>query len=182
MKYKIETVVLNTASFSNRVSTLIHTLYQSKYFTSPVPKLQSLETNVILAIRPKKIISNILVSIPVTHENKLHVNYFAPSFPLHREHSDRQLLYNGFYSLKSYSSLYVVFKSVPFFNSFLCQFYVQSSVWTESFKQLHRKYLILDSNQIPLYFLLHFFFHILIFVPIYCSMVKNYENCKKKIP
>jgi hypothetical protein len=42
---------------------------------------QPLETDVNLTIRHKKLIPNILVSIPVTHENKLHVNYFARSFP-----------------------------------------------------------------------------------------------------
>jgi len=41
-----------------------------------------------------------------------------------------------------------------FFISSRAKFHVQASGWTECFKQVHRHYLILDSNQIPLNFLL----------------------------
>jgi len=89
---------------------------------------QPLETDVNLAIRPKKIINNILVSIPVTHENMLHVNYFCSFFPFDSEHIDTQLLYIGFYSLKSDSRLDVVFKPVKFFFFYSCaKFHVQTS-------------------------------------------------------
>jgi len=89
---------------------------------------QPLETDVNLAIRPKKKISNILVSIPVTHENMLHVNYSCSFFPFDSEHSDTQLLYIGFYLLKSDSRLDVVFKSVQFFIFYSCaKFHVQTS-------------------------------------------------------
>jgi hypothetical protein len=88
MKSKTESAVLKDASFRNCVSTKIRTLLKSKLFTLRGPISQPLETDVNLAIRPKKIISNILVSIPVTHENKLHVNYFYSFFPFDSEHSD----------------------------------------------------------------------------------------------
>jgi len=135
----------------------------------------SLKTDVNLAIRPKKIISNILVSIPVTHENKLHVNCFCSFSPFDSEHSDTQLLYIGFYSLKSDISL--VFKSVQIFCTYSCtKIHIQTSGWKECFKQVHKHYFILDSNQIPLNFLLHFFFHILTFVPI-CSWAAGNKLC-----
>jgi len=120
---------------------------------------QPMETDVNLAIRHKKIISNILVSIPVTNQNKLHVNYFCSFFPFDSEHSDRLLLYIGFYSLKLDSSMDVIFKSVQFFFFYSCaKFHVQTSGWTECFKQVHRHYLILDLDQINLNFLLYFSF------------------------
>jgi hypothetical protein len=59
--------------------------------------LQPLETEVNVEIRPKKIISNIWVSIPATNENKLNVNCFCSFFPFDSEHSETQLLYIGFY-------------------------------------------------------------------------------------
>ena len=42
--------------------------------------------------------------------------------------------------------------STIFFTSSCAKFHVQTSGWTECFKQVHRHYLILDSNQIPLKF------------------------------
>ena len=140
----------------------------------------SLKTDVNLAIRPKKIISNILVSIPVTHENKLHVNCFCSFSPFDSEHSDTQLLYIGFYSLKSDISL--VFKSVQIFCTYSCtKIHIQTSGWKECFKQVHKHYFILDSNQIPLNFLLTFSFRILKFVPIYsCAVVKKLRKMQEK--
>jgi hypothetical protein len=174
-KYKNKSAVLKAACFSNRINTLIHTLYQSKYFTSWVTVKHSLKTDVNLVIRPKKIISNILVSIPVTHENTLHVNCFCSFSPFDGEHSDTQLLYIGFYSLKSDISL--VFKSVQIFCTFSCtKIHIQTSRCKECFKQVHKHYFILDSNQIPLKFLLHFFFHVLTFVPI-CSWAAGNKLC-----
>jgi len=86
---------------------------------------QPLETDVNVAIRPKNIISNILFSIPVTHENKLHVIYLF--FPFDSEHSDTQLLYIGLYLLKSDSSLDAFFKPVKFFFFYSCpKFHVQT--------------------------------------------------------
>jgi len=74
------------------------------------------------------------------------------------------------------------FSSQYKFSSIFCaKFHVQTSGWTECFKQVHRHYLILDSNQIPLNFLLHFSFHILKFVPIYtCAVVKEFCKLQEK--
>jgi hypothetical protein len=79
MMYKTQTEVLKAACFRNPVNKVIHTLYQSKFFTYWVPTSHS-ENDVNLAIRAKIIISNILFSIPVTHENNLHINCLCPFF------------------------------------------------------------------------------------------------------
>ena len=112
-----------------------------------------------------------MVSIPVTHENKLHVNCFAPSFSLHSGHSDTQLWYFGFYSLKSNNSLDVVFKSVQFFNFFLCLISCSNFCVDRKFQASAQTLFDIRFKQISLYFLLLFFFHFFIFVPIYCSAV-----------
>jgi hypothetical protein len=181
--YKTQAEVLKAACFRNRVNTIIHTLYQSKFFTFWVPTSHSLETDVNLAIRPKTIISNILVSIPVTHKNKLHVNCFCPFSSSHSEHSNTQLWYIGFYLRKSDSSMEVIFKSVQFFfTSSFAKFHVHTFGWTECFKQVHRHYLMLDSNQILLNFSLQFSFPILIFVTIYSwALVKKLGPARKRI-
>ena len=60
-------------------------------------------------------------------------------------------------------------KKLPLFSATL---HVQTSVWTEIFKQLQRNYLILYTDQIPLHFLINFSIVILPFVPIYsCGLV-----------
>ena len=73
------------------------------------------------------------------------------------------------------TTAWMSFSSQYKFSSIFCaKFHVQTSGWTECFKQVHRHYLILDSNQIPLNFLLHFSFHIPKFVPVYsCAVVKK---------
>jgi hypothetical protein len=110
----------------------------------------SLKTDVNLAISPKKIISNILVSITVTHGKNLHINWFSSFIPFDSEHGGTQLLYIGFYLLKSDSSL-------VFFTSSCAKIRIQTSRWKECFKQVHKHYFILDSNQISLNFLLFSF-------------------------
>jgi len=58
---------LTSACYRKHISKIIPTLFQSKSFTFRVPKSHSLETNANLAIRPKMIISSVLVLIPVIH-------------------------------------------------------------------------------------------------------------------
>ena len=61
-----------------------------------------------------------------------------------------------------------------FLASSFAKFHIQTSGCTEYFKQVHRQSLLLDSDQIPLNFLLHFFFDILKFVPINsCAVVQK---------
>ena len=60
--------VLKAAYFRNLLNTLIPTLGKLTYFTPRVPTSQSPETDANVAIRPKKIISIILVSIPGNQE------------------------------------------------------------------------------------------------------------------
>ena len=71
--------------------------------------------------------------------------------------------------VKTYRSLYALFQSVKlFFASSRSKFHVLTSGWTEHFKQAHRHYLILDSDQILSNFLLRFAFNNL--THIFCSM------------
>jgi hypothetical protein len=93
MKYKNEGAGFGSILYSKHVNKLVPSLVQSKSFSVGVTS-QTPETNANLAIRPKKIISSILVSIPVIHEKKLYVN-FAPTSPSQSEHSDTQLRYIG---------------------------------------------------------------------------------------
>ena len=101
----------------------IPTVEKSKFVTFRDPTSQSPETTANLANRPKKIISNMLVSIPVINENKWYVNYLYPFFPFahwaqwHTVMINR-LFFHSFYWLKTDTSLTVFFKSVKF-SSFL---------------------------------------------------------------
>jgi hypothetical protein len=61
--------VFTSICHRNYIGTIIPTLYQSKSFPFRVPWSQSLETNPNLAIKPKMIIINMFVLIPVIHEN-----------------------------------------------------------------------------------------------------------------
>ena len=56
--------------------------------------------------------------------------------------------------------------STIFLRSFDYKFHVQSSGWTESFKQVQKHYLLLNSNKIIVNFVLLFHFNNIIFVPI----------------
>jgi hypothetical protein len=76
MKYKNRGAGFGSTLYSEHVNTLVPTLVQSKSFSVGVTS-QSPETKANLAIRPKKIISSILVSIPVIHKNKLYVNFLC---------------------------------------------------------------------------------------------------------
>jgi len=67
------------------------------------------------------------------------------------------------------------------FPSTCVKFLVQSSGWTERFKQVHRHYLALDSDQIPLNFLLQFSFDYLIFLSMFCcALVQTLSNCRNR--
>jgi hypothetical protein len=68
-KMKNQVPVLTAADNRKHVNTLILTLLQSKSVSGVVPMTQSPETNANLTIRPKTIISNMLVSIPIIYEN-----------------------------------------------------------------------------------------------------------------
>jgi hypothetical protein len=57
------------------VITQIPTLLKSKLFSVGVARSQSPETNAKFAIRPKKKISSMLVSVPVIHEKKVMYNF-----------------------------------------------------------------------------------------------------------
>jgi len=81
MKYKTKAAVLKAACFSNPVYTVMPTRFQSKLFTSEVPTSQPSLTEANLAIRPKKIISSMLVLIPVSNGKKLYVSYRFPFSP-----------------------------------------------------------------------------------------------------
>ena len=95
------------------------TLFQSKSFSFRVPTSHSAQSNVKLAIRPKKIINNILVLIPVMNENKWYVNCLWPFLPfaqwtqwstvmLHR------LFSNRFVWIKTDVNFHAIFQSVKF--------------------------------------------------------------------
>jgi len=70
MKYNSSSGFTSSLFHRKLVNTLTPTLFQSKSLSFTVPTLHSPESNVKLAIKPKKIISNILVLIPVMKENK----------------------------------------------------------------------------------------------------------------
>ena len=119
MKHKTQISVLTAACFSDRVNALIPTLVKSKFFMTRVPGSQSSETDVNLTITPKKIISNILVSISVIHENKWYVNCLCLFFHFAQWTQWRtvrihRLFYQRFYCLQTGISLYVVSKKVNF--------------------------------------------------------------------
>jgi hypothetical protein len=74
MKYKNQGAVVGGTLYSKHVNALVPTSVQSKSFSVRVTSSQTPETNANLAIRSKKIISSILVSIPVINESKRYVN------------------------------------------------------------------------------------------------------------
>ena len=64
--------------------------------------------------------------------------------------------------------------STIFLRSFDYKFHVQSSGWTEGFKQVQRHSLVLNCNKIILNFIFRFHFNNIIFVPIYsCPVVQT---------
>ena len=88
-----------------------------------------------------------------------------------------RLFSHRFYWRKTDRSLYDVFQSVTFFLDSSCaKFHVQTSGWTELFKQVQRHYLILDPDHILYNYLLRFSFDVLIFLPIYCCAVGQIES------
>jgi hypothetical protein len=132
----------------------------------------SLETNVNLAIRLKKIISNILVSIPVTHENNLHINCLCPFSPLPQ--------WTQWHTVIIYRLLFAEVRQQPgclfqistnFLYFFLCQISC-SNFWVDRMFQASARTLFhIRFKPNPLKFFLNFSFHILTFVPLYCCAV-----------
>ena len=123
----VNTTTLNSfqsQSSISEVSTIIHTLKKSKSFTSPAPKSQSPETDVNLAIRPKTIISSMLVLIPVIHENKWYGNCLCPFSPFAQWAKWRtvmihRLFTHSFYWLKAAKCNGRCFQDSVIFSSFL---------------------------------------------------------------
>ena len=77
----------------NRVFTIISTWFQSKVSTSEVPTSQPSQTEANLTIRPKKIISSMLVAVPAIHGKGDMSFVFPPSLLSQVEHSEAQLCY-----------------------------------------------------------------------------------------
>jgi hypothetical protein len=101
------------------VSTLLPTLFQLKSFPIRVPGTQSHETNANFAIKPKMIITNILVSIPVIHENKWWVNFLCPFYTFAQRKQWKafmiqRLFCHSFYWLQAGRDLIVVHKPVQY--------------------------------------------------------------------
>ena len=137
--------------YSKRVSTLILTLHVSKFFSLIIPKSQSPVTKDNMAIRPKNIISSMMVLIPAIHENNWYVNCLCPFFPFAQWTQWRTVnihrLFSHSFFFPEDRFINVVLKSAQFFFTSSCiKFLFQSSGWKESFKQVHRHYFILDSD------------------------------------
>ena len=81
MGYKTNAAVLTDACYSAPVNALTPTLIKLKFFMTLWPMSQSPETDVNLAIRPKKIISNMMVLNTVINKNKWCVNCVSLFFP-----------------------------------------------------------------------------------------------------
>ena len=80
---------------------------------------------------------------------------FECSFPMHSVNSEAQFWYIGC----SPTALLAKDRRMPvhrlqvstiFFSSSLAKIHIQTSDWTEGFKQVHRHFFMLDSDQIPL--------------------------------
>ena len=120
--------------------TLIPTLENSTDFKFWVPSSQSPETKLNLVIRPKTIISSMLVFNSVIHANKWYVSFFAPfsTCTVNRvTHSyDTSVVLPQFYWLKTDRSLAVVFKSVEFFFSSSCANFMFSLLGGQKFSSM----------------------------------------------
>jgi hypothetical protein len=142
---------------------------------------QSLETDANLAISPKKIIRNILFSIPVIYENKFYVNHHCHFFP-----SSGETVMHG-YDTSAVLPKPVFFQfrrqpGPPFQDStiFLCFFlcpFSYSNFW------LDRKFQASAQTQTDIIFTQNSFkfphrfcFNILIFLPIYSCPVVHTIN------
>jgi len=131
-------------------NTLTPTLFKSKSFSFRVPKSHSAQSNVKLAIRPKKIISNMLVLIPVIKENKWYVNCFWIFFPFTQwtpwiivTSADLPQLW--IYKIRQKPLRYFPVSKI-LFQSSCAKLYVPTSGWTERFRQVHRRYFKLHSD------------------------------------
>jgi hypothetical protein len=144
MKYKNQAAALRAACYTKHFNTLIPTLSQSKSFSVWVPKSQSPETEANLAIRPKTIISSMLVLIPVIHESKWYINFLRTFFHFAQWTQWHTVMIHRLFShiflwLKTNRNLTVFLKSVQIFFTTSCtKFHVQTSGWKNDFKQLHR--------------------------------------------
>jgi hypothetical protein len=73
---------LRAACYSKHVNTVLPTLVQSKSLSCRFPTSQSPVTDVNMSIRPKKIVSSMLVLIPIINEKKWCVNCLRPPLSL----------------------------------------------------------------------------------------------------
>ena len=176
-----QAAVLTADCYIKHANTLISTLHHSKLFSVWVPKLQSPETEANLAIRPKKLNRSMLVSIPVINEKKVIWKLCLPLLTLRTVNS---VTYS--YGTSAVLSKFLVAKKkqildrrfpvrtilLPFF---LCQisgsvFRLDRTFQASAQCTVHRHYLILCSNQIPLNVLLHLSFDILTYLLIFFSV------------
>jgi len=102
-----------------------------------------------LTIRPKKKISSMLVAIPIIQEkvirnlSLLHLLFCTVNTVMHSY--DTSAVLPDILFDKGRQKTGVRFQvSTIFFRFFVSKFRVQTSVWTKSFKQVHRQYLILE--------------------------------------
>jgi len=130
-----------------------------KSFSFGVSNSKSLETNVNLSIRPKTIISSMLVLILVFNEKnicKLSLPLLSPHTMNTVMHSyDISAVLSRFFSAKDRQKPGQRFQVCTIFVPSSCAtFLFQTSGWTERFIQVRKHYIISDNVQIPLNFLL----------------------------
>jgi hypothetical protein len=145
MKYKNQPAALRAARYTKHFNTLIPTLSQSKSVSVWVPKSQSPETEANLTIRPKTIISSMLVLIPVIHESKWYINFLCTFFHFaqwtqwHTVIIYRLFPPPPFLVAKNKQKSDLFFKiGTNFLHNFMSKFHFQTSGWKKDFKQLRR--------------------------------------------
>ena len=142
-----QAAVLKAACYRKRVDTLTATLFQLKSFSFRDPISQSQLINVNLATRPQKIISSMLVLIPLIHENKWYVNWLRPFFPFAQWTQWRTVMihwvfYHIFYWLRTDRGTVVVFRSVQFFFASSLAMSIPHSVCTSAMNNLFRCFIV----------------------------------------
>ena len=135
-----------------------------KSFSFGVSNSKSLETNVNLSIRPKTIISSMLVLILVFNEKnicKLSLPLLSPHTMNTVMHSyDISAVLSRFFSAKDRQKPGQRFQVCKIFVPSSCAtFLFQTSGWRECFMQVRKHYIISDNVQIPLNFLLRVSFN-----------------------
>jgi hypothetical protein len=117
-----------------------------------------------------------LVLIPVNYDRKCYIKFIFLFFPFaqwtqwHTVMVHR-MLFHSFHWLKKefWNAFFQILTNILCF--FFVKFNVQTSCWTEHFKQYLRLYLVLGKVQIHLHVQLHISFDFLTCVPIYCCAV-----------